>query len=275
MCLGRPLTSAATPAAASSRLQRREHVLDVVLAVEPALVEHRGDRLVCVGFERAQAQVLELPLQLPDAEPVGERREQVEHLARDLRPQRRVAGHQRAQRLRAFGELDQNDADVLDHRQQHLAQVLRLRRAFLGVAGRRGRADDAHSRDAGDERRDVVAEFCGDRVGVERARDGQPQQQRRADRIRIELQAGQDRRRAQRAVERRFAVGHRGVAAARTARTRAPRRTTRARGRVLAGEGVEPRGDRLWRGGLRRGVQHGDHRGIIRGAFGASCNRKV
>ena len=56
-----------------------------------------------------------------------------------------------------------------------------------------------------------------------------------------------------------FAVGHRGVAAAgtRALERRGERRAFR-RG-VLAGEGVEPRGDRLWRGGLRRGVQHGDH----------------
>ena len=64
----------------------RNDVLDVALPVEPALVEQRGDRLVRFGLERAQAQVLELPLQLPHAEPVGERREEIEHLARRLLP---------------------------------------------------------------------------------------------------------------------------------------------------------------------------------------------
>ena len=69
-----------------------------------------------------------------------------------------IGGHQEAQRLRALGELDQHDADVLDHRQQHLAQPLGLRRALVGVTGLRQRADLVHPRDAADQRRDVGAE---------------------------------------------------------------------------------------------------------------------
>ena len=188
MCFGRPVTSAAMPAAASSALQRRDDVPDVALAVEPALVEHLRDRLVGRGLERAQREVLELPLQLPDAEAIGERREEVEHLARDLRAPARIAAHQRAQRLRALGELDEHHADVLDHREQHLAQVLRLRGALLLVAALGDGADAAHPRDAGDQRRDVVAEARAHVVGVERAGDGQSDQQRGADRVGVELQ---------------------------------------------------------------------------------------
>ena len=67
-------------------LERRLDVLDVVLAIEPALVEQPGDLLVGLGLERAQREVFELPLELPDAEPVGERREQILRFARRLRP---------------------------------------------------------------------------------------------------------------------------------------------------------------------------------------------
>jgi hypothetical protein len=48
------------------------------------LVEHLGDALVGVRVEEAEGQVLQLPLQLPDAEAVGERRIDVERLARHL-----------------------------------------------------------------------------------------------------------------------------------------------------------------------------------------------
>ena len=53
-------------------------------------------RLYVVGLERAQRQVLELPLQLPQAEAIGERREDVHHFARALsrasRARRRSSG---------------------------------------------------------------------------------------------------------------------------------------------------------------------------------------
>ena len=172
-------------------------VLDVALAVEPALVEQLRDRLVRRGLERAQAQVLELPLELPHAEAVGERREEVEHLARRLRRARlRRRCISVAQRLRALGELDQHDADVLDHREQHLAQVLGLRRALLLAPRCRRRARiDAHPRDAGDQRRDVGAEARRDLFGVERAGDRQAEQQRGArSSPASSLSAGEDRR---------------------------------------------------------------------------------
>jgi len=146
--------------------QRRSHPLDVAFAVDPALVDHLRDRLVGVGLQRAQRQVLEFPLELPDAEPVGERRKEVLHLAGGLLAQVGVTGDEVAQRLRPLGELDQDDADVLDHRQQHLAQALGLRGALAGAPGDREHPDLVHPRDPCDQRGDVVAEARGDVVGV-------------------------------------------------------------------------------------------------------------
>ena len=136
-------------------------LVDVVLRGRARRSSSRlRDALVGLGLERAQRQVLQLPLELPDAEAVGERREEIERLARGLpRAALVVRADQEAQRLRALGELDQHDADVLDHRQQHLAQVLGLRVALLRVAALAGDgADRAHARHADDELRDLGAE---------------------------------------------------------------------------------------------------------------------
>ena len=54
--------------------QRRLDLFDVALAARALVVEQARDALVGVGFELAEREVLQFPLQLPDAEPVGERR---------------------------------------------------------------------------------------------------------------------------------------------------------------------------------------------------------
>src|SRR6202008_1412596 len=54
---------------------------DVLLALQALLVEHAGDALVELGLEEAGRHVLELPFQLEHAEPVRERRIDVEALA--------------------------------------------------------------------------------------------------------------------------------------------------------------------------------------------------
>ena len=53
--------------------QRGAQRVDVVLAVGAPLVERGGHAAVLIGLEVAEGQILELPLQLPDAEAIGER----------------------------------------------------------------------------------------------------------------------------------------------------------------------------------------------------------
>ena len=71
-------------------------------------------------------QVLELALERLDAEPVRERRVDVHRLARDalLRFGRHVL--ERPHVVEAVAELDEQDADVVRHGDDHLAEVLRL-----------------------------------------------------------------------------------------------------------------------------------------------------
>ena len=59
---------------------------------------------------------------------------------------------ERAHVVQAIGELDEDDADVVDHRQQHLAEVLRL------TLLTRGERDGAELRHAFDDVRDLGAE---------------------------------------------------------------------------------------------------------------------
>ena len=78
------------------------------------------------GSRYLNAEVLELPLDLPDAEPVGERRVDLHRLARDARL---LLGGEEAERphvVEAIDELDDDDPDVLGHGHEHLPDVLRL-----------------------------------------------------------------------------------------------------------------------------------------------------
>ncbi len=266
MCFGRPVISARHAGRTELARQDRDDVLDVALPVEPALVQHRRDGLVSRGLQRAQAQILELPLQLPDAQPVGQRREEIEHLARGVLSrfgQFRASGHQEAQRRRPLRELDQHDADVLDHREQHLAQPLGLRGPLGRITLRRRGPDLVHPGDAGDERGDVVAEARDDLVRNERIGSREAREQRGPDRAGIELETGEDHRRPHGAVDQRLAVAA-GRGAALLARVGQHRLERFA---VLVGidaaQRVEPRRDGLRRAGFLRGVQNGYHRRII------------
>ena len=68
------------PCAADRRSSSARRRSTSRLALDALLVEQARDRLVVLGLEEAERQVLELPLDLPDAEPVGERREHLHRL---------------------------------------------------------------------------------------------------------------------------------------------------------------------------------------------------
>ena len=61
-------------------LEEARRVVDVLLAVGAALRHHALDLVVLARMERREREVLELPLDAVDAEPVGERRVDLERL---------------------------------------------------------------------------------------------------------------------------------------------------------------------------------------------------
>ncbi len=74
-----------------------------------------------------ECEVLELEVERVQAQTVRNRRVDVERLARDPAAVRRRHRVQRAHVVEPVGEFDQDDADVLRHREQHLAEALGLR----------------------------------------------------------------------------------------------------------------------------------------------------
>ena len=77
-------------------------------------------------LEVLERQLLELVLDLAHPEPVGDRRVDVARLLRDLEPALLGQVVQRPHVVEPVGQLDEDHADVVDHRQQHLAEVLGL-----------------------------------------------------------------------------------------------------------------------------------------------------
>ena len=100
--------------------------VDVRLAALAPRVEQLGQLAEALGLEHLEGEVLELPLHLPDPEPLGQRRVDLHRLAGDAVLLLGRQAVQRAHVVEPVGELDQDDPDVLGHRQQHLADVLGL-----------------------------------------------------------------------------------------------------------------------------------------------------
>ena len=130
------------------------------------------------------------------------------------------------------------------------------------------RANAAHARDAGrpaSRRRRRISRLHF--LGVERAGHGQPS----SSALRIESASSLRPPRIVAVPSARssaaLAIGHRRVGRCARVRTRSPPRTTRVRRQSSRGaRRREPRGDRVRRGGLWRGMQHGYHAQIIRGS---------
>ena len=137
----------------SSFVQDELRLVHVLLAVGAALGDHRLDLVVLARVQRLEREVLELPLERVDAEPVRERRVDLERLARLLHLLLAAEVLDRAHVVEPVGELDQDDPDVLGHRDDHLPVVL-----GLGVLAAL-ELDPRQLRDALDEVRDLVAEL--------------------------------------------------------------------------------------------------------------------
>ena len=115
------------PSSASSRDRYSPASADVALALLALLGDQTLDLLVLARVQRREREVLELPLDRVDTQPVRQRRVDLERLARLL--DLLLLGHRldRAHVVQAVGELDQDDPHVGGHRDHHLAVVLGLR----------------------------------------------------------------------------------------------------------------------------------------------------
>ena len=86
---------------------------------------------VLLRMRVVEAQVLELVLDLVEAEAVGQRRIDVERLAGDLVLLAGEHGAEGAHVVQAVGDLDEDDTDIVAHREQELLECLGLERRSL------------------------------------------------------------------------------------------------------------------------------------------------
>ena len=167
--------------------------IDVALAQMAQPVQHA---LAGIGPQLGEGQILELGLEPLHADPLGQRRIDLHGLGGDAAALVGALDEmQRAHVVQPVGELDQEHADVLGHRQQQLAEV-------LGLGGMRrlqlepvelGDAVDQPGHGAPEQALDLVQRGAGvlDRVV----------QQGGGDRGAVELEAGEDARDLDRMVE--------------------------------------------------------------------------
>jgi hypothetical protein len=112
----------------------RERLLDVLLdpldevaPVAARLLHRLRERRLAPRLQVLERELLQLAIGLVEAEPVRDRRVDLERLGGD--PLLLGALHRvhRAHVVQPVGELDEDDADVARHREQHLAERLGLR----------------------------------------------------------------------------------------------------------------------------------------------------
>ena len=153
-------------------------LVDEGLAFFALLLHILDEVIIRLRLEIAQAQVLELPLDIRDAEPVGQRRIDLYRLSRDALLLVRAHVLECAHVVQTVRQLDHDDADVFGHGQEHLAIVLELH-LFLRLV-----LDAAELRHAIDEHGDLLAEqLLHLLAGVRRILDHIMQQCRRDRRL--------------------------------------------------------------------------------------------
>ncbi len=115
------------PTADELLLELCDDLGEVLLASLAALGDHPRYLVELVRLEVVEGQVLKLPLDARDAEPVRERGVDLHRLARLVVAPLLRQCRERPHVVQPVGELDEDDADVLGHRDEHLAQVVGLR----------------------------------------------------------------------------------------------------------------------------------------------------
>ena len=136
--------------------ERFDDALEECLSLAPQRLDFSGERGVRVRIGIAEREVFELAAQFAHAQPMSQRRVDVERFARDLLLLFRLKVLERAHVVQAVGELDEHHAHVGDHGQQHLANVFGL--VLFAV----GELDFVELGDTFDDVRDLLTESFGD-----------------------------------------------------------------------------------------------------------------
>ena len=109
-----------------------ENLADALATIAARGLDRFRDHREAVRIQVRQAQVLQFPINLIETKTMRDRRMDVEGLARDAPPLRALQRRQRTHVVQSIRQLDQHDAHIARHRQQHLAEILGLR-VFLAL----------------------------------------------------------------------------------------------------------------------------------------------
>ena len=164
----------------------RGRLLDLFLAVGAPVGDHRLDLGVLARVQDLEREVLELPLERVDTEPVCERRVDLERLLGLLHLLLLAEVLDRPHVVEPVRELDEDDPDVLGHRDDHLPVVLRL-----GLLAAR-ELDPGQLRDALDELSDVGPELGAHLVELGLGVLDDVVQEGRGDRLLVEVELRAD-----------------------------------------------------------------------------------
>src|SRR5215207_7177331 len=102
------------------------HGLEESLVLGAASLQLLGQLPVLLRVQVLEGEVFQLGAQAPHAEAVRDGREDVERLLRDAAALLRLEVLERAHVVEPVGQLDEDDAHVVHHREEHLADVLGL-----------------------------------------------------------------------------------------------------------------------------------------------------
>ena len=177
------------------------HLREKSFALFAARIDSFFHLLVARGIEEAEAQILEFAANLAHAQAVGDGSVDLERLLGDLVLAFGLQVLERAHVVEAIGELDEHHADVINHGEHHLAQVLCLR-LFAG-----GEVDLADLGDALDDVRNLLAEFLANVNDGDRGVFDRVVEQPGGDGDRVHLHIGEDHRNFQRMHQVRLTRG--------------------------------------------------------------------
>ena len=141
--------------------------------------------MIADGVQNAQAQVLQLPLDAAHAQAVGDGRVDLHGLKRLIALLALGQVLEGARIVQAVGQLDEDDADILGHGHEHLAQVLKLFLLF-GVAQHTQSGDAVHQ--LGDRCAEFIFNLAVSKIGVLDA----VMQQAGTDRVSIQAHLNDD-----------------------------------------------------------------------------------
>src|SRR5262249_53815913 len=168
------------------RRERLLELLDHAFSRAPSPVDLRAQSLVFDRLEVSKRQLLQLVFHFANPKTVCDRRIDVTRLLRDGYAAVVWQVVQRPHVVKAVGELDEDHTDVVDHRQQHLPEALRL-----PLFARRER-DGADFRDALDNVRNLRTEQFADALDRRQRVLDDVVEEARGDRDHVQLHVGKE-----------------------------------------------------------------------------------